>query len=83
MRSPTPFSLVKPLAVVAVAASALAFGGTASAAALQGTMSSVPEPQTLALFAVGLAALAFALGRRRKTARKALAARFGAMRPTV
>ncbi|HEV2268377.1 MAG TPA: PEP-CTERM sorting domain-containing protein [Steroidobacteraceae bacterium] len=60
---------------------------TANSGALlvDGTTTSVPEPATLALFAVGLAALAFALGRRRKTVRRAhaAAARFGAMHPTI
>lgn len=82
MKSTTLFSLVKPLAVVAVAASALLLGEPAHATVIS---DSVPEPATLALFAMGLGALGFALGRRRKTARMALAAaaRFGAKHPTT
>lgn len=60
---------------------------TANSGALlvDGTTTSVPEPATLALLAVGLGALWFALGRRRKTARRALAAaaRFAATHPAI
>jgi hypothetical protein len=73
MKSTTLFSLVKPLAVVAVAASATLVGEPAQAF-VGGPSTSFPESATLALFAVGLGALAFALGRRRNTARRAFAA---------